>query len=149
MRKAAGTDSSARAFADAAGGIVLRAVAGAEPAVIFALVGERDAAEMGADADHDQPLLVAGFDAFGIRLRIRQARDIDVLASAISLAVRWKMKIGLRAPEHLDDLAVGDRRQVDLDRRARAMVEASGFICAISGTRAAAAPTAPTAPVAM
>ena len=30
-----------------------------------------------------------------------------------------------------------------------AMVEASGFICAISGTSAAAAPTAPTAPVAM
>src|SRR3954467_12494986 len=30
-----------------------------------------------------------------------------------------------------------------------AMVEASGFICAINGTSAAAAPTAPTAPVAM
>src|SRR5258707_9632064 len=30
-----------------------------------------------------------------------------------------------------------------------AMVEASGFICAISGTRPAAAPTAPTMPVAM
>ena len=30
-----------------------------------------------------------------------------------------------------------------------AIVEASGFICEISGVRAAATPTAPTAPVAM
>src|ERR1700756_3960860 len=35
---------------DAAGGIVLRAVARAEPTVVVALVGERDAAEMRADA---------------------------------------------------------------------------------------------------
>ena len=61
-------DFRRRAFADAARGIVLRAVAGAEPAVIFALVGERDAAEMGADADHHQPLLVAVLDALLRRL---------------------------------------------------------------------------------
>ena len=53
-----------RALANAASSVVLRAVAGAEPAVVFALMGERDAAEMGADADHDQPLLVAFLDAF-------------------------------------------------------------------------------------
>src|SRR6266404_5702266 len=50
-----------RSLADAASGVVLRAVASAQPATILAarvagLVALRHAAEMGADADHDQPL---------------------------------------------------------------------------------------------
>src|SRR5471030_1683183 len=49
-------------LADAARGIVLRAVARAKEAVVIALMGDRDAAEMGADADHDQPLVVALLD---------------------------------------------------------------------------------------
>src|SRR5216110_2426489 len=51
-----------RASADASGGIVLRAMARAEPAAKFALMSERNAAEMGADADHDQPLVMPGLD---------------------------------------------------------------------------------------
>ena len=49
-------------LANATGGVVLRAVAGAEEAVVIALMGDRDAAEMGADADHDQPLVMAFLD---------------------------------------------------------------------------------------
>src|ERR1700735_1555948 len=49
-------------LANATGGVVLRAVAGAEEAVVIAVMGNRDAAEMGADADHDQPLVMAFLD---------------------------------------------------------------------------------------
>src|SRR6185437_11250443 len=90
-----------RAFADAACGIVLRAVAGAKPAVIFALVGERDAAEMGADADHDQPLLVALLDAFAVGLGIGQARDVDALGLVNLFLGAMEDKDRLRAPEYL------------------------------------------------
>src|ERR1700756_3971233 len=65
------------AFADAAGGIVLRAVAGAEPAVVVALVGKRNAAEMRAGADAREPLVVAGLDARLVALRIPQAVGRD------------------------------------------------------------------------
>ena len=40
---------------DASGRVVDRTMAGAEPAVIWTLAAERNAAEMRADADHDQP----------------------------------------------------------------------------------------------
>src|SRR5262249_517232 len=51
-----------RPFAPATRAVVLRAVAGTEPAVILALgipdcLPFRDAAEMGADADHHEPRL--------------------------------------------------------------------------------------------
>src|SRR5690348_14389407 len=68
-----------RPLADATGAVVLRAVAGAEPAVVTALVRQRNAAEMRADADDDQPLLVARLHALRIRLRVPQRRDVDVL----------------------------------------------------------------------
>ena len=84
-----------RALPDAAGGIVLRAVARAEPAVVIALVRQRNATEMGADADQDQPLLVAGFDARGIGRPGRAALPVTSCARLISCGVRWKMKIGL------------------------------------------------------
>src|SRR3546814_15886072 len=53
-----------RAFANPRGGIVLRAVARAEITAVFAarlafLVAQRHAAEMRADADREQPVLVA------------------------------------------------------------------------------------------
>ena len=45
---------------DTARAVVQRTVAGTEETVVQALMGDRDAAEMGADAGHDQPLLMAG-----------------------------------------------------------------------------------------
>src|SRR3546814_21150838 len=56
--------SSDLAFANPRGGIVLRAVARAEITAVFAarlafLVAQRHAAEMRADSDRDQPVLVA------------------------------------------------------------------------------------------
>src|SRR5919106_351286 len=50
-----------RPSADSSGGIVVRAVTGAEPAAVVALgvargLAERHAAEVGAHADHHQPL---------------------------------------------------------------------------------------------
>src|ERR1700716_1196864 len=105
-------------LANAARGIVLRAVAGAEEAVVIALMGDRDATQMGADADHDQPLVMALLDPRLIRLRIGKTRDrhlaslVDLLLGAVADVDR------LAAPEHLDVLPFGDRRQIDFDRRA-------------------------------
>src|SRR4029078_11616414 len=96
-------------------GFVLRAVAGAEEAVVIALMGDRDAAKMGADADHDQPLSMALLDTRLVGLRIGQACDrhlaglVDLLLGAMADVDR------LAAPEHLDVLSLGNRRQVDLD----------------------------------
>src|SRR5437879_4712583 len=75
------------AAADAARGVVLRAVTGAEPAAVVALMGDRDAAEMGTDADQHQPLVVTLLDALGIRLRVRQIRVIGV-ARLLDLLLR-------------------------------------------------------------
>ncbi len=90
-------------------------MAGAEEAVVIALMGDRDAAEMGADADHDQPLVVAVLDPRLIGGRIGQARNrhaaglVDLLLGAVADVDR------LAAPEHLDVLSFGDRGQIDLD----------------------------------
>src|SRR5262245_21625437 len=79
-----------RAAADAAGGAVLRAVARAEPAAVVALVGNRDAAEMGADADQHKPLSVTRLHALGVGLWIGQAgivgrpRLVDLLLGAMA-----------------------------------------------------------------
>src|SRR6266851_1316946 len=92
-------------LANATGGVVLRTVAGAEEPVVIALMGDRDAAEMGADADHDQPLVVAVLDPGLVGLRIGKARDghvaslVDLLLGAVHDVDR------LAAPEYLDVLA--------------------------------------------
>src|SRR5690242_3676913 len=62
-------------FADAAGRIVVRAVAGAEPAAIVAalvagMLAKRNAAKMRANADQDQPLRLAFLVARLVRLRV-------------------------------------------------------------------------------
>src|SRR6059058_3598143 len=91
-----------RPLANAARGVVLRTVAGAEEAVVIALMGDRNAAEMGADADHDQPLVVALLDPGLVALRIRKARYrhlaglVDLLLGAVADVDR------LAPPEHLD-----------------------------------------------
>src|SRR4051812_18729394 len=67
-----------RAAADPAGGVEDRAVAGAEPALVRALVAERHATQVGAVAVDDQPLVVAFLDAGLIALRIAKGREVDV-----------------------------------------------------------------------
>ena len=71
------------------------------------------------------------------------------LASSMSFAVRWKMKIGLERQNTLTicPSAIGARSMSP--GAPAAIVEASGFIWLISGTSTAAAPTVATAPVAM
>lgn len=71
---AARPDWSARAPDGYGRRVVLRAVARTEEAVVVAFMGDRDTAEMGADADHDEPLVVAFLDAGLVALRIGQAR---------------------------------------------------------------------------
>src|SRR5512138_3462474 len=93
-----------RPLADAAGGIVLRAMAGAEETVVAALMRDRDATEMGADANHDQPLLVAWLGALLVGLRIGEILErhllcfLDLLLGAVHDVDR------LAAPENLDVL---------------------------------------------
>src|SRR3569833_2402871 len=93
-------------------------MAGAEEAVIVALMRDRDAAEMGADADHHQPLLMAVLGAGLVGCGIGQARHrnltdlVDLLLAAMADVDR------LAAPEHLDVLPFGDGAEIDLDRRA-------------------------------
>ena len=88
---------------DAAGHVVLAAVAGAEPAAVLAarvgrLVAQRNAAEMGADADDDEELLVSGLDAGTVGLAGRSAGSragVVCTAFLISSSVRLRTKIGL------------------------------------------------------
>src|SRR5215467_2471194 len=68
-----------RTLPDATGGVVDRAVAGAEVAVVWSLMRDRDAAEVGADADQDGPLVMTGLDPRRVRLRVGQLGDVDVL----------------------------------------------------------------------
>src|SRR6266700_4487824 len=63
---------------DAYGDVVDRAVTGAEVAVVGSLMGDWDAAEVGADSDQHLPLRMAGLDARRIRLRVGQLRHVDV-----------------------------------------------------------------------
>src|SRR5688500_17231436 len=71
-----------RTFADAGGGVVMRPVAGAEIAAILAAAlafrrAERHAAEMGAHAERDQPLRLAGLGPIGQRLGIAKRAEVD------------------------------------------------------------------------
>src|SRR5580700_2139462 len=88
-------------LANATGRVVLRTVAGAEEAVVIALMGNRDTAEMGADADHDQPLIVAFLDPGLIGCWVGQACDrhraglVDLFLGTVHDVDR------LAPPEHL------------------------------------------------
>ena len=74
---------------------------------------------MGADADHDQPLLLAFFHAGFIRFRVAQFGDVhrfrllDILRRAVADEDR------LAAPDDLDFLAFGDRADIDFRARQR------------------------------
>src|SRR5215467_7339668 len=65
------------AAADTTGGVVLRTVAWTEIAAVIALVRDRDAAEMGADAYQHLPLFMAFLHALLVGLGIGQACDVD------------------------------------------------------------------------
>src|SRR5689334_17617175 len=95
-----------RTFADAARGVVLRAVAWAVPAAELAarigrLLTERYAAQMRADADQDQPFGL--LDAGGIGLRVAQARRV-----VRDLAGRIDHRVGLLGGGDLVRRAVAD-----------------------------------------
>src|SRR5262245_3037931 len=63
--------------ANAARGIVLRTMAGAEKSVVVALMRDGNTTQMRADTDDNQPLVVPFLDAGLIGLRIGQARHIN------------------------------------------------------------------------
>src|SRR5579872_532782 len=94
--------------------IVDRAMARAEPALIFAFVTERDAAKMGADADDDEPFRL--FDALGVGLRIAKLAHRRVNC-VINLFLRpMTHENRLTAPFDGEDLTLLDRTEVDLRR---------------------------------
>ena len=119
------------------GGVVVRAVARTQPAaVVAALVAQRlalrDAAEVGADPHHDDPLLVAllwcGFHPWrapnsgSASLRAessRSSRDVDGLGGCDLLGRAVTDEDRLAAPQNRDRLADLDGRDVDLDRGER------------------------------
>src|SRR4029078_9029536 len=68
-----------RSLPNATGGIVDRAVTGAEVTVVRPLMGDRNAAEVCTDSDQDAPLAMAGLDPCRVGLRIGQLRHVDVL----------------------------------------------------------------------
>src|SRR5262245_50012021 len=78
-------------------------------------MGERDTAEMRADADDHEPLVMTLLDARRVRLRIGQARDSDLLRFLDFLLGAMEDEDRLRSPEHLDDLPIGDRSEIDVD----------------------------------
>src|SRR3546814_11511834 len=84
-------------FADARRGIVVRAVTRAEIAAEIAARlalgrAERDAAQVGADAERDQPVFLAGLGPLIDRLRIAQIaerhllRRLDLSRTAVAAA---------------------------------------------------------------
>src|SRR5262245_63610492 len=91
---------------NASRGIVDRAVAGAEVAVVGSRMGDRDAAEVRADSDQHLPLIVTRLDARRIRLRVRQLRHVNVLR-LLDLLLGAVIDVDrLAAPEHLDHLTI-------------------------------------------
>src|SRR5690349_1220112 len=93
-----------RPLTDAAGGVVLGTVAGAEPTVIIALMGERNAAQVGAGAAHDQPLFMPLLDPVGVGLGIRKAGKRHALRLFNFLLRTMADEERIATPEHLDDL---------------------------------------------
>lgn len=66
----------------------MRTVAGTEPATVIASLTDGDATQVGANAQHDEPLGV--LDAVGILLGVAQGRDlhlvglVDLIGSAVA-----------------------------------------------------------------
>jgi len=119
-------------FADAAGGVYCERARQNQPS--YSPDGRAGCTEM-VQMPITTSRLVAGLDALGIRLRIRQAGDVDLLGLVDFLGVRWKMKTGLERQNTLTIcIAIGPDRR---DRSAAAMVEASDSLCISAPNRAA------------
>ena len=129
---------------DAGRGVVLAAMAGAEPAAPIAarvarLVAQRNAAEMGADADGDEPLLLAGLDARCVGGRVDQVLErgglglLDLVRGAVAEEDR------LALPDRGDALALLDRA------RSTSMLDSAStsLAGAMLSTRGHASETAP------
>src|SRR5713226_8756335 len=80
------------AAANPPGRVVLRAVARTEPSIIVPLMRERNAPQVGANADDDQPLVVPWLGPCIIRLGIRQTMPIDTarLVDLLLIAMRYE-----------------------------------------------------------
>ena len=92
-------------------------MAGAEPAavltpVVTGLLPERNAAEMGTDADDDQPFRF--LNPIGVPLWIPQLRDVDFLRSLDLLPGAVGNEDGLAAPGNGQTLTLLDRCDVHL-----------------------------------
>src|SRR5436305_826649 len=111
--------------ADAAGGVVLRAMAGAEIAAEIALVIQRDATQMCADADEDQPFRFDGAILIG---GLRTLWKVGIARELIRKAGDWNStgfcnffwgaaadEHRFAAPHHGDLLARLHWRQIKLD----------------------------------
>src|SRR5262249_40055181 len=94
--------SRRRSATDAPGGIVLRTVARTEEPPIVALMRQRYAAEVRADADQPQPLIVALLHAFFVGLRIGQTCNIHIARLVDLLLGTMFDEDRLATPEHLD-----------------------------------------------
>src|SRR5262245_63626488 len=122
-----------RPFAYTTGAVVLRAVAGTEPAVILALgipdcLPFRDAAEMGTDADHHEPRLAILAGAVLVSRR-RVVGKIGIARERVGKIVErdsfrfLDLFLGampdedrLAAPHNGDRLALSHRRKIDFGR---------------------------------
>ena len=150
-------DLRRRAQANASRGVVVRAVAGAEPAAVVAFgIPHRltlgDAAEVRADTDQHQPVLFALLGAVVVggrrllgsaslrALRSLRSASLTARAAFTSSALRLRMNTGL--PRHDTVMAwpsfTGDR---STSMEASACVETSGSIWLMNGHSATAAPT--------
>src|SRR6476659_9330500 len=122
-----------RPFAHATGAVVLRAVAGTEPAVVLALgiadcLPFRDAAEMGADADHHEPrrasltgaVLVGGRRVVGkvgvARERVWKIVELHGLRFLDLFLGAMPNEDRLPAPHYGDRLALGHWSESDFGR---------------------------------
>jgi len=102
-----------RAETDTARGVVVRTVARAEPTVPVTSVDGRDATEVSADTDEDEPFGL--LDTHGIGLRVTEGSGIIFAGSSNFLFVSVTDEDGLTTPLDGDGLTDGDLREVDFD----------------------------------
>ena len=110
-----------RTFANAGCGIIMRSVARAEIAAKFTfdltLRGTQwHTAEMGANAQSDQPVFFAGGGPLGESLGIAQTVNINRVGLADFRFRQVANEDWLLAPAGLDRLAGFDRGNINLDR---------------------------------